>query len=74
MKCFPYNWIESGFIILVMVLPFVCGVVWRRETFGGFLGQLAISMAICLGLWAGIVFLICRRDGRKDEDDEFKDA
>jgi len=49
------NWPEGLFILLVMALPFVVAVVWRAETFLGFLGRLGLGMLVGSVVWGGII-------------------
>ena len=72
MKKLPYTFPELAFIILVVVLPMSVGIIWRRETIWGFLGQVVVSMVIGFGLWLGFVCVICLYYDRQKKKQERK--
>jgi hypothetical protein len=64
-KRFPYSWPEFGFILLVMVMPWLVPFFWTSETSLGFLGAAAVNMVAGFGLWLGSLLLACRLHDRK---------
>jgi hypothetical protein len=47
---------EWGFIILVMVFPFVAAFVWQSGSVLGFIAKAGGGMVLGFGAWLGLIF------------------